>query len=156
MDLSMPGVSGLETIKRITGSCARTRILVFSMHDDAALAERAMKLGARGYVTKSSAPETLGAAVTEIVAGKLYLSADIAKSIALLRLTGNEHPVNALSSREFEIFRQFVTGRSLADIARTLNLSGKTISNYHTLIKHKLDTSSDVELVLLAARHKLV
>lgn len=156
MDLSMPGVSGLETIRRIATRQATSRILVFSMHEDAALAERAIQLGARGYVTKISAPETLATAVAEIAAGKLYLSSDIAKSIAILKLTGNDHPVTALSSREFEIFRLFVAGRQMADIAKTLNLSSKTIANYHTMIKHKLGIDSDVELVLLATRHKLL
>jgi len=155
MDLSMPGVSGLETIRRIA-SRATARILVFSMHEDAALAERAIQMGARGYVTKNSAPETLAVAVAEVAADRLYLSADIAKSIAILKLTGNNHPVTALSSREFEIFRLIVAGRQMADIAATLNLSGKTIANYHTLIKHKLGINSDVELVLLAARHQLL
>lgn len=156
MDLSMPGVSGFETIRRIATRLNTARILVFSMHDDAALAERAIQSGARGYVTKSSAPETLAIAVAEVAGGKLYLSPDIAKSIAILKLTGDDNPVTALNSREFEIFRLIVSGRQVPDIARTLNLSGKTIANYHTTIKHKLGINSDVELVLLAARHKLL
>jgi two-component system invasion response regulator UvrY len=156
MDLSMPGVSGLETIRRIASRQPMARILVFSMHEDASLAERAIQLGARGYVTKSSAPETLATAVAEIAAGKLYLSSDIAKSIAILKLTGDDNPVKTLSAREFEIFRLIIAGRAVTDIARILNLSGKTIANYHTLIKHKLGIASDVELVLLAARHKML
>ncbi len=156
MDLSMPGVSGLETIRRIVGREPLARILVFSMHEDASLAERAIQLGARGYVTKSSAPETLAAAVAEVAAGKLYLSSDIAKSIAILKLTGDTNPINTLSAREFEIYRLIIAGRSLADIAKVLNLSGKTVANYHTFIKHKLGIASDVELVLLAVRHNML
>ena len=156
MDLSMPGVSGLETIRRIVGREPLARILVFSMHEDASLAERAIQLGARGYVTKSSAPETLAVAVAEVAAGKLYLSSDIAKSIAILKLTGDSNPINTLSAREFEIYRLIIAGRSLADIAKVLNLSGKTVANYHTFIKHKLGIASDVELVLLAVRHNML
>ena len=156
LDLAMPGVSGLEVIRRIIGRAPAARILVFSMHEDASLAERAIQLGARGYVTKSNAPEILILAVGEVAAGKLYLSADIATSIAVLKLTGDANPVSLLSPREFEIFRLLVAGRPVADIAKVLNLSGKTIANYHTLIKQKLGIATDVELVLIAVRHNLL
>jgi two-component system invasion response regulator UvrY len=156
LDLSMPGVSGFEIIRRITERQADAKILVFSMHEDASLAVRAIQLGARGYVTKSNAPEVLATAVVEVAAGKLFLSDDVAKSIAILKLTGDDNPVTALSAREFEIFRLLVTGRPAPDIARILNLSAKTVANYHTMIKQKLHTGSDVELVLLALRHNLL
>ncbi|HEY4975708.1 MAG TPA: response regulator transcription factor, partial [Steroidobacteraceae bacterium] len=109
MDLSMPGVSGFEIIRRITERQPNAKILVFSMHEDASLAVRAIQLGARGYVTKSNAPEVLATAVVEVAAGKLFLSDDVAKSIAILKLTGDDNPVKALSAREFEIFRLLVT-----------------------------------------------
>jgi two-component system invasion response regulator UvrY len=156
MDLSMPGVSGFEIIRRITERQPTAKILVFSMHEDASLAVRAIQLGARGYVTKSNAPEVLATAVVEVAAGKLFLSDDVAKSIAILKLTGDDNPVKALSAREFEIFRLLVTGRAATDIAKILNLSTKTVANYHTLIKQKLHSDSDVELVLLALRHNLL
>ena len=155
MDLSMPGVSGLDTIRRIMVRQPTARILVFSMHEDAALAERAIQLGARGYVTKSSAPETLAAAVAEVVAGKLALSPDISQSLAILKVTGDGNPVNLLSAREFEIFRLLAGGHSVATIAGLLSLSAKTVANYHSLIKQKLGIASDVELVLLAQRQNL-
>jgi two-component system, NarL family, invasion response regulator UvrY len=156
MDLTMPGASGLEIIRRIIVREPAARILVFSMHEDASLAERAIQLGARGYVTKSNPPEILTTAVVEVAAGKLYLSSDIATSIAILKLTGDSNPVKLLSPREFEIFRLLVAGRAVVDIAKFLNLSGKTIANYHTLIKQKLGIATDVELVLLAQRHNLL
>ncbi len=156
LDLSMPGVSGFEIIRRIRAREPAARILVFSMHEDASLAARAIQLGARGYVTKSNAPEVLAAAVVEVAAGRLFLSADVARSIAILNLTGDDNPVTALTAREFEIFRLLVTGRPAADIARILNLSAKTVANYHTLIKQKLRIAGDIELVLLALRHNLL
>lgn len=156
LDLSMPGVSGFEIIRRITERQPNAKILVFSMHEDASVAVRAIQLGARGYVTKGNAPEVLATAVVEVAAGKLFLSDDVAKSIAILKLTGDDNPVTALSAREFEIFRLLVTGRPAAEIARILNLSVKTVANYHTLIKQKLHAGSDVELVLLALRHNLL
>jgi two-component system, NarL family, invasion response regulator UvrY len=126
------------------------------MHEDPALAERAIQLGARGYVTKSSAPETLATAVSDIVAGKLALSPDIAQSLALLRVTGEvSDPLRALTPREFEIFRLLAAGHSVSAIASLVSLSSKTVSNYHSLIKQKLAITSDVELVLLAQRQNL-
>jgi two-component system invasion response regulator UvrY len=155
LDLSMPGLSGMETIRRIIAREPAARILVFSMHEDASVAERAIQLGARGYVTKSSAPEILAAAVAEVAAGKLALSPDITQSLALLKLNGAENPLNALSAREFEIFRLLAGGYSVVAIAGLLSLSGKTVANYHSLIKQKLGIASDVELVLLAQRQNV-
>jgi two-component system invasion response regulator UvrY len=155
LDLSMPGVSGLDAIRRIIARKPSAKILVFSMHEDAALAERAIQLGARGYVTKSSAPETLASAVADIVQGKLALSPDIAQSLAILKVTAGDNPVNVLSAREFEIFRLLAGGHSVASIATLMSLSGKTVANYHSLIKQKLGISTDVELVLLAQRQKV-
>jgi DNA-binding NarL/FixJ family response regulator len=156
MDLSMPGMSGFETIRRIVARDPAARILVFSMHEDAMRAERAIQLGARGYVTKSSAPEVLAKAIVEVAAGRLFLSADVAQSIAQSKLAGEDNPLKILTAREFEIFRLLVAGRGAADIARILNLSAKTVANNRTLINQKLRASGDVELVLLALRHKLV
>jgi DNA-binding NarL/FixJ family response regulator len=156
MDLSMPGVSGFDTIRRIITRQPSARILVFSMHEDASVAERAIQLGARGYVTKSNAPEVLAAAVAEVVAGRMALSPDMAKAIAMLKLGGEGNPLLALSAREFEIFRLIASGRSAADIARLLSLSVKTVANYQTLVRQKLNIGSDVELVLLAQRHNVI
>jgi DNA-binding NarL/FixJ family response regulator len=126
------------------------------MHEDPMRAERAIQLGARGYVTKSSAPEVLAKAVLEVAAGRLFLSADIAQAIAQSKLAGDDNPLKLLTPREFEIFRLLVAGRSAAEIAGILNLSAKTVANNRTLINQKLRTSGDVELVLLAQRHNLV
>jgi two-component system, NarL family, invasion response regulator UvrY len=155
MDVSMPGVSGLDSIRRIITRSPGARILVFTMHEDASIAERAIQLGARGYVTKSNPPEILTAAVAEVAAGGLALSPDIAKSIAVLKLSGEQNLLEQLSAREFEIFRLLAAGRPVTEIARLLNLSGKTVANYHSLIKQKLNLSSDVELVLLAQRQEI-
>jgi two-component system invasion response regulator UvrY len=156
MDLSMPGMSGFETIRRIVARDPAARILVFSMHEDAMRAERAIQLGARGYVTKSNPPEVLSRAIVEVAAGKLFLSADVAQSIAQSKVAGEDNPLKVLTAREFEIFRLLVAGRAGADIARILNLSAKTVANNRTLINQKLHASGDVELVLLALRHNLV
>ena len=156
LDISMPDTSGLALMHRLFARAPDARVIVFSMHQDAAMAERAMDGGALGYVTKSSAPEVLVNAVREVAAGKIFLSADIAQALATSRFTGQESPLNVLSTREFEIFRQLVGGRAPPDIARSLNLSAKTISNYHTLIKQKLGVGSDIELMRMALQQNLV
>jgi two-component system invasion response regulator UvrY len=156
LDLSMPGVSGLDLVRRMTVRRPTARILVFSMHEDASLAERAIQLGARGYVTKSSAPEVLASAVADMMAGRVAFSPDIAQALAMLRVTGEgDDPLTALSAREFEIFRLIARGQTVASIATLLSLSAKTVANYHSLIKQKLGIASDVELVLLAQRRNI-
>jgi len=155
LDLSMPGVSGLELVRRMTARETSARILVFSMHEDPLLAERAIQLGARGYVTKSSAPEALAAAVADMMAGRVALSPDIAQALAISKVTGEGDPLVALNSREFEIFRLIARGQTVSSIASLLSLSAKTVANYHSLIKQKLGIASDVELVLLAQRRNI-
>jgi len=155
MDLSMPGMGGFETIRRILARESKARILVFSMHEDPTLAERAIQLGARGYVTKCSPPEVLVSAVEEMMSGRIALSPDIAQALALLKITGEGDPLASLSPREFEIFRMLARGQSIPAIAGLLSLSAKTVANYHSLIRQKLGIASDVELVLLAQRRNV-
>ena len=155
LDISMPGVSGFDCIRRIIERRPDAKIIVFSMHDDAAIADRAINLGARGYVTKSNEPEVLAAAIDDVMNGNIALSPDIARVLAMSRLSAGG-PMDVLTGREFEIFRLIAGGKAVPEIARMLNLSAKTIANYHTLIRQKLQISSDVELVLLAQRFRIV
>jgi len=155
LDLSMPGVSGLSLVHRMIVRQPAARILVFSMHEDPTLAERAIQLGARGYVTKCSPPEVLVSAVEEMMSGRIALSPDIAQALALLKITGEGDPLASLSPREFEIFRMLARGQSIPAIAGLLSLSAKTVANYHSLIRQKLGIASDVELVLLAQRRNV-
>lgn len=155
LDLSMPGVSGLDIVRRMVLRQPSAKILVFTMHEDALLAERAIQLGARGYVTKSSAPEVLASAVADMMAGRVAFSPDVAQALAVSKVTGEGDPLVALSAREFEIFRLIARGQSVASIASLLSLSAKTVTNYHSLIKQKLGVASDVELVLLAQRRNV-
>jgi two-component system, NarL family, invasion response regulator UvrY len=155
LDLSMPGASGLDLLRRMSARRPSARILVFSMHEDASLAERAVQLGARGYVTKSSAPEALACAVADMMAGRVAFSPDIAQGLAILKATGEDDLLTALSAREFEIFRLIARGQAVSSIPSLLNLSAKTVANYHSLIKQKLGIASDVELVLLAQRRNI-
>lgn len=154
VDLSMPGAGGLTLIRRIVAHEPLARVLVFSMHEEAVFAARALQAGARGYVTKNSAPETLVDAVHQVYAGRSYLSPDMAQRLALGG--GDAGPLAALSAKEFEIFRLIAGGQSVAAIAASLSLSQKTVANYQTLIKEKLGATTTAALVHVALRHGVI
>ena len=156
MDLSLRGMGGLEAIRRIKQRGSRSKILVFSMYDNALLAERALQAGASGYLTKNSSSAHMVDAVSSVARGKRYLGRDIAESLAFNRVAGDESPINALSQREFEVFRLLVEGNSTGTIAATLHLTGKTVANYLCHIKEKLDVTSTTELIHVAIRHGLL
>lgn len=156
MDLSMPGRGGLETIARICQRLRDARILVFSMHQSPVFAIQASRAGAKGYVSKSSAPDVLIRAVYEVFDGRLALSPDIAQALAMSKLGGEHGPLEDLTVREFEILRMLVEAQSAEDIAEALHISLKTVSNCHYQIKKKLGVATDIELVRLALRLNVV
>lgn len=155
LDLSLPGIGGLEACRRILARDESARVLVFSMHDDVVFSSRALKAGARGYVTKASAPEVLVDAVRAIASGRLYLSQDIAQELAVQSLPGSHSPVQALSAREFEVFRLLVAGHTVAEVARILSLSQKTVANYQSSLRQKLDVQNTTQAVRLAMSYGL-
>jgi len=156
MDISLPGQGGLETIARIKQFRPDSKILVFSMHQNPSFAVQAIKAGALGYVTKSSAPDVLIRAIHEVNAGSLTLSADIAQALALEKLSGDNIALQELTVREFEILRMLVEAQSTDAIAETLNISPKTVSNCHYLIKRKLGVVNDIELTRLAIKMNVI
>jgi len=156
MDINLPGVSGIEITRRILVRDPAARILVFSMHEDVVFASRALQAGARGYVTKSSAPDVLVDAVRAVAAGRSYVSHDVAQKLALQLMPGGSVPFGQLSPREFEVFRLLAEGRSTSEIARALSLSQKTISNYQSIVKQKLEADSAAQMVWIALRQGLV
>ena len=156
MDLSLPGIGGLEAIRRIIQRKHDARILVFSMHEDTVFVEQALQAGARGYITKTSAPNVLVEAVRQVAAGGMYLDPDVAQRLAFQKTRGASSPMAGLSTREFEIFCLLAEGETVNDIARRLSLSAKTVANYATQIKSKLDVSSVAEIARLAIRHGFV
>jgi DNA-binding NarL/FixJ family response regulator len=156
MDLTLPGFGGIEAIKRIRQWDTKARILVFSMHQTAAYAVQAIRAGAKGYVTKSSPPEALIRAVHDVLDDRTALSADIGHELALDRLADEPIAADVLSAREFEILRLILAERTTDEIAETLHISPKTVANTRYLIKSKLDVESDIELVRLALRQKIL
>ncbi len=156
MDISMPGMGGLEAAKRILQRYSNARIIIFSMHEAVSFAAQALKAGVKGYVTKTGVAEDLLQAVLEVSRGKTYLSPEVAQKIALQTLIGESNPLQQLTAREFEVFRLLAAGRRVDEVADTLKISQKTVANYYTLIKQKLSVSSPVEMVRLAMRHGLI
>ena len=156
MDLSMPGVGGIEAIRRIVARQSDARVLVFSMHEDTLFVEQALQAGARGYIGKRSAPLVLVEAVRQIANGNIYIDPDIAQRLAYQKTRGGDSPLLALSTREFEILCLLAEGLSISTIANRLALSYKTVANYATQIKSKLEVETNSELTRIAIRHGLV
>ena len=156
MDLSMPGMGGLEAIRRITIRDASAKILVFSMHENTVFVDQALKAGAKGYITKNSAPDVLVNAIKEIAAGGTFIDSDIAQHLAFQKARDNDEPFSGLSTREFEIFCLLAEGSNTSQIAKRLSLSYKTVANYTTQIKNKLDVKTVAELARLALSHNIV
>ena len=152
----MPGIGGLEALRRILLLAPKAKIVIFTMHENATFATQALSAGARGYVAKSSLADDLLLAVREVAAGKTYISPHIAQKVVLQSMSGEQDPINQLSAREFEVFRLLSEGIGIDDIARNLNISQKTAANYQTILKQKLGISNAVELVRLAIRHGVI
>ena len=152
MDLSMPGMGGLEAIRRILMRHERAKILVLSMHEDLSFANQALKLGAKGYLIKNALADDLVKSIEMISKGEVFLSDEIAKKMAMQSISGEGDPIHELSAREFEIFRLLAEGFEIDAIAETLNISSKTVSNYQTMIKQKLNINTPVELIRYAIK----
>ena len=151
MDITLPGVGGIEVMRRMLEHEPAARVLIFSMHDDVIFAKRALQAGAYGYVTKSSAPNVLIAAVHTVANGKKYLSPTVAQDLALLAVSIDKAASNDLSAREFEVLRLLVQGHSINDIAQSLGISPKTVSNHQTAIKQKLGADTAIQLLRIAS-----
>jgi two-component system invasion response regulator UvrY len=156
MDISMPGIGGIEAIDRILAREPQARILVLSAHEDAMHARRVLKAGAVGYLTKRSAAEELMQAIRQVAQGKTYLEPTIAQQLALQQLNGQKSPVDMLSEKEFKVFLALAKGTSVADIAEIMSLSPRTVGTHLYNIKQKLGAANSAELALIAMRSGLL
>jgi DNA-binding NarL/FixJ family response regulator len=152
MDVSLPDVSGIEALRRILARDANARVLMFSIHDETVFPRHAFAAGARGYVTKASAPDVLVDAVRAVAAGERFLSADVAHDLALQSLPEASRGPAALTTREFEIARLLSLGHSLRDVAERMHLSPKTIANHQSAIRQKLGVANAAQFLSAAAR----
>jgi DNA-binding NarL/FixJ family response regulator len=151
LDMSMPGLAGIDLIKRLKIEKPRLKLLVLSMHGEDQYAARALKAGASGYLNKDSAAEMLVGAIRKIAAGGVHIGEAAAASL----VSAERRPHQALSDREFEVLRLLVAGQSPTGIADQLHLSVKTVSTHKTRILEKLDLKTIADLVRYAIENKL-
>ncbi|WP_159820697.1 response regulator transcription factor [Colwellia sp. 20A7] len=159
MDLSMPGIGGLEAIRRLCKHYPNVLILVYSIHDEKVYIERALEAGASGYVSKNSAAEVLAQAVAVIASGKRYIEQGLMPEVNDIRLTETKkpkHKLKLLSPREFDVFRLLSKGLNAHNVASELCLSYKTICNYNTQIKSKLNANTSADLANIAMVNNII
>ncbi len=156
MDITMPGIGGIEAIDRIMAKDSSARILVLSAHEDSVHPKRVLNAGALGYLTKRSAAEELIKAIRTVALRKMYLEASVAQQMAIQQLSGATNPVDVLSDREFEVFMSLAKGKTTNEIADTLCLSPRTVGTHLYNIKQKLNANNSAEIALIAMRAGLI
>ena len=156
MDLSMPGMGGLEAVRRMLAQDPKARILVLSAYEDAAHPRRVLRAGALGYLAKRSAPDALIVAVNAVSRGERYVDAQTAQTMALAEIDGSANPADALSEREFAVFVQLARGLSVVQIAENLRLAPSTVGTHLYHVKQKLGAGNQSELTLVALHWGLI
>jgi len=155
LDIALPGVSGIEILRRLLARRPAARVLMFSMYQDGIYANHAMNAGARGYLSKASAPELLIDAVRAVADGERFISPDVERAMHNQSATA-QHLAQSLSARELEVLRLLAQGYGIDDIAVRLGLSPKTASNHQSSIKQKLGAGSALQLMLIAHQYGLI
>jgi two-component system invasion response regulator UvrY len=158
LDLSMSGIGGLETIRRIKMSDTSAHILVFSMHSYPSMVQRVLKMGAQGYLTKQGSPEQLIQAVRQVRQGRLYVDPTLAADMVggMVHNNAFEDPLVVLSRREFQLFKLMAEGYSVAQIADIISISPKTVGVHHANIMRKLNLQNTTQLVRLAVHYNII
>jgi DNA-binding NarL/FixJ family response regulator len=149
LDLNLEGAGGLEVLRRVLAADSMARIIVFSMHHEPIYAVRALRVGARGYVSKSAPVEELIAAIRKVRAGEQYIDRDLASRIAVSQISSDD-PLQSLSIREVEILRMLGQGKSMTAISESLGIAYKTVANICTQMKVKLGVDRTADLIRLA------
>lgn len=157
LEIDLPGIGGLETTRRLTKSRPELGVIVLTRHAAPPLPSRLLKAGARGYITKSSSPDELVAAIRAVHEGKRYLCSEIARRLALSSLPGsNPSPLSSLSARELQIMLMVTKGQTIQEISRELHLSPKTVATNRYRLYQKLGVGNDVQLTHVAILNDLI
>ena len=156
LDMTMPGISGVDLIRRVRADQPSLPILVLSIHDEAQVASRALRAGATGYLTKDSDPDVLLAAIRKLADGGRFIDPKLVDALVFETQRGDVPPHEALSDREFQVLQMLAAGRSINDIADACSLSAKTISTHKMRLMQKLGLSNNAEVIRYAIRHGLI
>jgi two-component system, NarL family, invasion response regulator UvrY len=153
LDLNLTGIGGLELLRRLLANDEKVRVVVFSMHAEPIYAARALRLGARGYVSKSAGADELVTAVKRVAEGGRYVEQEIASELAFSELSA-EDPLQQLTTREIEILRLLGEGNSLTEIAQSIGVAYKTVANTCSIIKSKLGVERTADLIRVSMELK--
>lgn len=157
LDISMPGLSGLDALKQIKAENPKLPVLILTMHPEEQYALRALKAGASGYLTKESVPDELMNAIRKILRGGKYIGNSLAERLAFAFDEKTEkQPHELLSDREYQVFLLIASGKGLTEIAEVMSLSVKTVSTYRSRILDKMKMKSNAELIHYAIKNKLL
>ncbi len=156
IDIAMPGIGGIEAIKKIIARDRLARILALSAHEDISHPRRVLQAGALGYLSKRQAPEVLIEAIRKIARREPVIDPQLAQQMAMAGVGGDASPIESLSEREFEVFKKLALGQTVAQIAQILNLSPSTVGTHLYHVKQKLGVGNQAELTLLAVRHGVI
>jgi DNA-binding NarL/FixJ family response regulator len=157
LDINLPGKSGIEVVQILAGEYPKLRVLMLSIYPEDQYGLRALRSGASGYLSKSSAPEELVRAVETVAGGRKYVSTALAQALVEnLTGQGSDRPHERLSNREFQTLCLIAQGKRLSDIAEALSLSPKTVSVYRARILEKMGLANNAELTHYALKHQLV
>jgi two-component system invasion response regulator UvrY len=157
MDINMPGMTGIDASRKILQRDKNVKIIIVTMNEDETVAQRLLKIGAAGYLTKGSSIKEIEHAIREVLANRRYLTPQIAQQLALAGTRDEEaSPFDDLSERELEVMAMILDGKKTNDISDKLCLSPKTVSTYRYRLYGKLNIKSDVELARMAIRHGML
>jgi two-component system invasion response regulator UvrY len=156
LDITMPGMDGIDVLTQLKCEKPRLPILVLSMHPEEQFAVRALRAGASGYLTKESAPDELATAIQKVSSGRKYVSSSLAEKLASVVQKAEQLPHESLSNREYQVMCQFASGKTVTQIAKELSLSVKTISTYRSRILEKMQMKNNAELIRYALNNHLI
>lgn len=157
LDITMPGMTGLEVLKQLKNDRPKLPVLILSMHPEEQYAVRVLRAGASGYLTKESAPDELITAIRKISQGRKYITSSLAERLAVEVEADSKKPLHEiLSDREYQVLRMIAEGKTVKNIANDLSLSIKTVSTYRTRIMEKMKMKTNAELMHYAMKHRLL